>query len=467
MEGSGLLGEEVNALQLCRRLETMKKWALATLLMLLTVAVPALAGEVYVPYASNASMDGILYRTKVWITNSGTVGRHFDVRFIATDTDGSADGAADSFNLIAGGTLLITSVAPEGGRGMLEISGAEELVVTARLEAFDANGGLVSSANVPVAAVGNVFAAGTTADIQGLEITQRGSVTDFGLMNLSRSAAQCTVKAFQANGSQIAQTAILSFLPLSARHFDGVLSILGEELVSDARINVTCDQQFFPYALVFKPGGPDTNFVTAAGPLVGDLVPGGGGDGGGGSGGGGGQGDTVTFDQPGAFFTARQGDSFRQLTVPLVAGVQYSKATIEFDLATGRFPDGLFAGIMGFRRNDRTLYCGLLVRGDRQKTIIDLGVTDDLIQGGNGGPWTERSNFHVFLQYDTEARLLTFKLYKNGNLVQTLTGHTNHNDLSTSGHVVTLDFGLSGIADGAYFPPIGWTYSNLHVTFEP
>jgi len=354
---------------------------------------------------------------------------------------------------------------------MLEVTGAPQVVVTARLEAFNAQGALVSSASVPVAAVGNVFTPTKTAELQGLEITQRGSLTDFGLINLSRTAAQCTVKAFRSNGAQIAQSVILSLLPLSVRHFDGALTSLGQTLISDARIDVTCDKQFFPYAIVYKPGGPDTNFVIAAGTLEGDLVPGGGDGGGGGGGtgggGGGGQPGTVTFNQTGVFLAARTGDSYKSYAIPLISPVQYKKATIEFDLASGRFPDGLFAGITSFRRNDRTLYYGLIVRGDRQKTLIDLGVTDDLIQGGNGGPWLEHSNFHVWVEYDTDARHLTFKVYKNGTLVQTLSGHTNHNDISLSGHVVSVDFGMTGIADGAYFPPIGWTYSNLHVVVEP
>ena len=60
----------------------------------------------------------------------------------------------------------------------------------------------------------------------------------------------------------------------------------------------------------------------------------------------------------------------------------------------------------------------------------------------------------------------TFKAYRNGALVQTLTGHTNHNDLSLNGRVFSVDFGMTGIADGAYFPPVGWTYSNLKVVVE-
>jgi hypothetical protein len=436
----------------------MRKPVLLGLLFLLTALLPAFAGEVYVPFASNNSINGTTYLTKVWVTNTGTAGRRFDVRFIEHQTDGTKPGTPSSFNLTGGGTILLTDIAPSNKTGMLEISGAPQLVVTARLEAF-ANGELKSSASVPVAAVGNVFAAGKSATVQGLERTQRGTLSDFGLLNLSRETAQCTVKAFRANGAQIAQTVILSLGPLSVRHVDGALSALGETFVSDARIDVSCDKQFFPYALVYKPGGPDSNFITASGTLDGDLVPGGGG--------GPGPAGTVVYELPGVFLQAKQGASFKTVALPLVEGVQYTKATIEFDLATGRFPQGLFSGITSLRRNDRTLFYGLIVRGDRQKTLLDLGVTDDIIQGDNGGPWAERTNFHVWFEYDTAARRLTFKLSRNGTVVQTMTGRTNHNDLSLNGRKVSVDFGMTGIADGAYFPPVGWTYSNLKAVFEP
>jgi hypothetical protein len=178
-------------------------------------------------------------------------------------------------------------------------------------------------------------------------------------------------------------------------------------------------------------------------------------------------GGAVVFQQPGTFLAAKQGASYKAFTLPLVDGVRYSKATLEFDLFVDRFPPGLFAGVTSLRRNDRTLYYGLIIRGDKQKTVLDMGITDDVVTGPNGGPWAERNSFHVVIDYDTPSSTLTFKVFKAGSLVQTLTGRLNHTDLSLSGHLVTVDFGLSGIADSAYFPPIGWVFSNLKVTFTP
>ena len=55
---------------------------------------------------------------------------------------------------------------------------------------------------------------------------------------------------------------------------DPVLAILGETSISDARVAVSCDKQFFPYSAVFEPGGPETNFVTPSYALDGNLISG-------------------------------------------------------------------------------------------------------------------------------------------------------------------------------------------------
>ena len=432
-----------------------RKSALIGLCALLAGVVPAIAGEVYVPFASNRSVNGTTYQTKVWVTNTGTIARKFKVRYLNENVDGTqgADTGTE-LNVPAGGTLLLGSVAPSGSIGMVEVTGAPQLVVNARIDAINSVGSVLSSANVPVVASGNVIKPNATAHIQGIELTSRGTVSDLGVMNLSNAAAQCTVKAYRSNASQISQTAVLGLQPLSMLHFENALAVLGETSISDARMEVSCDKQFFPYAVVFEPGGPETNFVTPSFSLDSDLVSGIGSAG------------SVVLEQPGLFFQAKVGDSFKQFDIPLVEGVRYKKATVEFDLYVDKFPNGIFAGVTALRRTDRTMYFGLIVRGGRSKTIIDMGVDDDILDR-QSGPWKERTNYHLVFEYDTVTSRLTYKTIRNGTLVETLSGPINHLDLSKNGKVMRVDFGMSGVADGAYFPPIGWKYSNLKVTFEP
>lgn len=435
---------------------TSRKTALIGLIALAASVAPALAGEVYVPFASNRSIDGTTYQTKVWVTNTGTAARQFEVRFISQNADGTqgAD-TATKLSVPGGGTLLLGSVAPSGSLGMLEVSGAPQLVVNARIDAIGQGGAVQSSANVPAIGAANVIKGGSTAHLQGLELTGRGTLSDFGIVNVSNAAAQCTIKAWRSNGAQISQTSVVTLQPLSVRHFENVLNILGEQSVSDTRVEVSCDKQFFPYSLVYKPGGPETSFVTSSYALDTDLVSGVGNTAG-----------TVVFEVPGQYLHAKQGDSFKQFDIPLVDGVRYKKATVEFDVYVDKFPNGIFAGVTSLRRNDRTLFYGLVVRGGRSKAILDMGVDDDVVQG-NSGPWKQRTNYHLVFEYDVPSATLTFKTFRSGELVETLRGRINHFDLTRNGKLVRVDFGQTGVADGAYFPPIGWKYSNLKVTFEP
>jgi hypothetical protein len=436
----------------------MRKTVLLGAIALCTGLIPAFAGEVYVPFVVNKNINGATYRTRVWVTNTSTATQKAGIRFLEENTDGTQPGSPSSVSIAAGSTTVLTNIAPAEKRGMMEISGPASLVVTSRLEVVGSDGSYLANAGVPVVAVANVIGAGKVAELQGLERTQRGSVTDYGLVNLNPTSTQCTIKAFRANSSQIAQTVVLTLPPLSMRYYGEALAVLGQTLISDVRMETTCDKQFFPYAVIYKPGSPETSFVTPSGTLDGDLGTGGGG---------GNPSGTVVFQQTGTYLAAKQGASYKSFTLPLVKDVRYKKATVDFDLSIGRFPAGLFTGTMSLRRNDRTLFYGLIIRNDRQKTVLDMGIKDDVVTGGNGGPWAEKSNFHVNIDYDTTSGNLTFKVFQGSNLVQTLVGRLNHPDLVQSGNAVSVDFGMTGIADGAYFPPIGWTFSNLKVTFVP
>src|SRR5947209_17391849 len=121
--------------------------ALGLLLSGLLSAGALSAGEVFVPYASNRTIGGTTYRTKVWVTNTGGAARRFSALFIEGGTDGSKLPDPDpttGISVAAGATVVLTNLAPAGKLGMLEISGAPQLVTTARIEALDpANGTLL------------------------------------------------------------------------------------------------------------------------------------------------------------------------------------------------------------------------------------------------------------------------------------------------------------------------------------
>lgn len=425
--------------------------------LLLSVLISApLSAEVFVPHVSNKTIGNLAYNTKVWVSNTGTTDRRFTTAFIETGVNGSALAGTGTGATVGGEkTSLLVGTAPNDKIGMLEVAGAPQLVVNARIEVFSPQGVMLASTNLPVVSASNTIPAGTKIYLQGLDRhVAAGTSSDFGLLNLSRESAQCTVRGLRADGLQSGQATTLTVVPLSHRYVADALAAFGETSIADARLEVSCDKPFYAYAIVYTLNVPNTLVITPSGSMEGAVVPG--------------IVNGVVFTKPGTFLAARQGASQVVFDLPVTPGQRYKKAVTEFDLQLGRFPIGFFTGVYALRRNDRTLFYGLLVRNDRTKTILDLGVDDDLVQGRNNGPWRQNSPHHIFLDYDTVARTLTFKVSRGGVVLETLTGRINHLDLvAPAGKKLTVDFGQNGIADGAYFPPVGWTYSNLSVTLVP
>jgi len=72
------------------------------------------------------------------------------------------------------------------------------------------------------------------------------------------------------------------------------------------------------------------------------------------------------------------------------------------------------------------------------------------------------------MEADAGSRTVTLKVFQGNAVIHTVTGPLVSNDLSvTAGKAISVDFGIGRVADGAYFPPIGWKYSNLNVKAEP
>jgi hypothetical protein len=438
----------------------MKRPLLLALLALLAIAPALHAGTVYVP----VTKDGIQnksYKTKVWVTNTSSVARRFTHLFIPAGSDGTVRNATpETLTVPAGGTLLLSSLAPAGQIGVLEISGAPQLVVTARLDAA-ATGGTppVASAHLPVVSSDNRVEGGKTAFLQGLARGQAGLLSNLGILNLEHEANQCTISAFRSNGTQIGTNAVIALAALSNREFADAYGILQEAAIADSYFAVNCAQDFYAYATVLDPVNAQTVYVTPSYSLASSLRA---------PGETGGPPGTVQFSVPGVFLDAKSGDSWRIIDLPAHPTTRYKKAVVEFDMRVGPMTLGPrnFYGVTSFRRNDKTLYYGLIVRDDRDKTILDMGVDDDIVTGSNGGPWKANSNYYVVFDYDTDSRVLTFKLFRAGVLVEQLTGNINHTDIIANSNLLRVEFGQKGIADHAYFPPLGWRFSNLSVRLE-
>jgi hypothetical protein len=484
----------------------MKKAAALGLAVATAAAFAALTplhATVYVPLV-DGPLGAVRYRTSVIVTNPDSVPYRLTTTFLSA---GSAQ-AGSAVTVAAHGAFVLSGLARSGERGLLAIDGPPRLLVSARLAATDAAGKPLSGAAVPIVADASLVPAGQVIHLQGLERTG-GTVSRLGLVtlgtSLGKTAGTCQVAAFRTDGSPLGAAVQVRVPALGGSTVEAPLPVAAGR-VAEARLEVTCDVPAFAWATVLSRDGSRTasaippsllGTTTLEASLVdksrsegddgagGDRGPGGqpggngnGGGEGGGTDGGTGGGDTPdtpagtpkpdangSFSLPGTFLDARAGDSYRAYELALRPNARYKRLTVEFDLFLNRWQTPLFHAVSGLRRADKTLYYGIILRADRAKTILDLGRGQ--LAKDDGGLWQEGTTYHLRTTYDVQTRKVTFEVFRGGAKVAVVTGAMTSTDLRQTKSKVRIDFGIARIADGAYFPPIGWRYSNLEVTAVP
>ena len=179
-------------------------------------------------------------------------------------------------------------------------------------------------------------------------------------------------------------------------------------------------------------------------------------------------GQVVTLDRAGNFFTPVEGNSQLNLALPLVPGRSYRQVAIDFDLRLDKFTP-LFTSVMGLfhlggPRFNKTLYYGFNIRGLRQRALVDQGqaVLEPVLQRNAG--FQEGAVYHFHMIYDAANAFVRIQAnLKGGPPVFDALGGAFNLDIADRGNPVQLVLGLNGVADGAYFPLMGWKFSNLHV----
>jgi hypothetical protein len=235
---------------------------LSALLLSAALAAPLTAGELILPLAAGTAADGTAYTTRIWITNTGSVPRRWTSTFVASGADGTKAPAGRSLTIGPGATVVAGNLAPAGQSGILLVNGAPQLVTTARLEAAGKDGALRAAAAGPLVSGREITAGHGTLQLHGLSHKQGGLITDLYLVNTSTQPAQCTVSGFRDDGSRTGADVRSTVPPLSMRVLEKVLPSLGANSVDEARVAVSCDQNFYAYARVAKPGSGELNVMT-------------------------------------------------------------------------------------------------------------------------------------------------------------------------------------------------------------
>ena len=215
------------------------------LLAMLGAAGAAHAGTVYVPLPGKAVVGTSAYEVQVSIANTAGQGATVNQTLLASDTDGTQRTGVTATPLAVNGGQ--TSVVKPGAafNGLLELSGAADFRYSARVVTA---GGL--GIDLPLISSSTVTKANGKLSLQGL-VSAGSRTADLALVNLGKTAAQCTVSLARADGSALGANAAVSFSPLSHRYFANVLAgLVDASGVADARALVSCNQDFYAYGVL-------------------------------------------------------------------------------------------------------------------------------------------------------------------------------------------------------------------------
>lgn len=408
------------------------------------MASPALAGTFYIPTPDTGGVGS----PKIYAEVTPGGPRRLEVTFIETGASGVGktgtpasvdnDEKPNAFNLTryvdeAGMVKLVGDPGPDVRTGSVFIETRSDKYPWA----------------LPVLTEENRFRADETAYLYGLARTATGR-SNVEIVNFGSAIATCQIQILRPRGSALGSPKTVSLKALSHNVIeDPLLGTIARPTGANLRAQVTCNQPFYAYGTYVDANAARFRMLYPLDAPSQPVV------------------ETVSVNRPGLFFTPRVGNSVMDITLPLVPGRSYRKATIEFDVKISQFTP-LFTGLVGMfhpggQRFNKTLYFGTFVRGLRSRTMIDQGsaVIEPAILVGTG--WRENTTHHVKIVYDTEAATVQFQVSRNNVVILDAVGSAFNLDLADRGNPVRLSFGLPGIADHAYFPPFGWKFSDLTV----
>jgi hypothetical protein len=426
----------------------MKKVLLSAGALLLVAAGSLSAETVYIPIPTLNSAKPMTL-IEVAKTNGGP--QTLNVGFIPTGQSGVdvTESPRNVNNYFRPNVYNPTSLI--SGSGMLKITNPVGIATVVAAVSLD-KGSEDTHWRLPIVSASDPFKAGDTAYLENLERSARGA-TNIEIMNLGQAPATCQITLKRPRGTVIGAPFTTPLPVLSHKVITDVLAgRLGVPSAAGIKAEVSCNRPFYAYGTYIDTDPLNFRLLypldQASTPYVASQ--------------------TVTVNRPGNFFSPVAGNSELQIDLPLVPNVGYRKAEIEFDLYIDKFAP-VFNGIFGFfhpggPRFGKTLYYGVNIRGLRSRTLLDLGTPAIESAPKRNSPFKEKETYHIRIDYDTESAMVTFLARQKGGPVIAYAQSGAFNlDLADRGSPVRIAFGLNGVADNAYFPPIGWKYSNLEV----
>jgi hypothetical protein len=306
---------------------------------------------------------------------------------------------------------------------------------------------------LPMLAASDFFNAGATVYVQNL-VKNVDASARLQIFNPGIKPAICKVTVLRPRGTALDERTGIAVPAVGSVVIADILKQVATGTAAGINAAVTCDQPFYPMASL-----PATNRWESRVEFPTTQAPGGA------------RTNVTVENRKGEFLRVTKSNSFLNIPLSLDPSTTYHSLAIDFDLTTADPPDFVvFRNVVGLfrtggRRFGKTLYFGSFENFDKGKYVIDFG--SPYIETTVKRPinLSGRGNYHFSITLDNDQKSLHYvitNLNKTVLYMDVLGGL--YNPISAvGGNLPTIQFGLPGVADNAYFPPYGWHFSNLSI----
>lgn len=230
------------------------------------LGAPAMAGPAYVPFVAPEAPGPFTARSTVpslELYNLGGQPRRYAVSFVAAGEDGRGGGEPVNARSLKPATAATVSCCA-GESGVLIVTGAPQIALGAGIEETFLRQPAPNEVRgrLPVLTARDALPAGTRAVLQSLTSDPVGIWTNsLGILNLGSAVAHCSVTGLGHGIFIFPELAAIDIPSASVAAFPDILSRLRGPIVPVTVFNplVTCDQPFYPFAIVY--GGNFNTFM--------------------------------------------------------------------------------------------------------------------------------------------------------------------------------------------------------------
>ena len=428
-------------------------------LIALFAAAPAVAGQVYVPYAFDRDNGAVRHRVEVMVTNTQpSLTQKASHRLVS----GDARGLANEIALGGGESRTLRGVAGNGHRAVLEIDAPDGVAVRARLVTERSNGSR-SVIELPTIGAHNALEGGASTVLQGLERSLNGRATGIGVLNLGQKSATCEASFQSSAGAPIG--ARVTF-PLAARteiFQEDVFNAYQEEIAAGALATVSCSQRFYAYAVVEDDVEGEVEFVgpsyeAAAAEAIGSTIP---------------RPDATSstiFTLPGTFLTCTKYNHNWKFNMNFGSSKTFRKVFVDFDVYVAGWdkqkPSGTHCLLwlnMGSKWENMFGY--LNSTGSKGGTRFGANYGGSDFRDGKSAGVRIGNTYHVKYGFDLVQDKIWYDINKGtADIVSGTYGRTGNSFTSSS---FFIEFGSQVAPEGPEAKTYGWKFSNYRGEFVP